>query len=78
MHKEILDFLYDESMKEDFDGLDYDDSMLELGLIDSLKMVELVNFIQEKYGIEIDDDELMPENFDSINAIVDFIKSKKG
>ncbi len=78
MHKDILDFLYDESLKDEFEGLDYDDSILELGLIDSLKMLELVNFITEKYGIEVDEDELMPENFESINAIVAFIESKKG
>ena len=76
MHQEIINFLYDESLKEEFDQLDYDDSLLELGIIDSVKMLDLINFIEEKFQIEVDDDDLYPENFDSINAIVNYIKSK--
>ena len=77
MHKEIIAFLYDESLKDEFADLDYNDSLLELGIIDSVKMLDLINFIEEKYGISVDDDDLFPENFDSINAIVNYIQSKK-
>ncbi len=77
MHKEIIEFLYDESLKDEFDNLDYDDSLLELGIIDSVKMLDLINFIETKFNIQVDDDDLFPENFDSINAIVNYIQSKK-
>lgn len=77
MHKAIIDFLYDDSLKDEFANLDYDDSLLELGIIDSVKMLDLINFIEEKFGIKVDDDDLFPENFDSINAIVNYIQSKK-
>ncbi|WP_456440759.1 acyl carrier protein [Caldithrix abyssi] len=77
MHQEIINFLYDESLKDEFEGLDYDDSLLELGIIDSVKMLDLIGFIEEKYQIKVDDDDLYPENFDSINAIVNYIRSKK-
>ena len=77
MHKEIINFLYDDSLKEIFDDLNYDDSLLELGIIDSVKMLELINFIEEKFGIKVDEEDLYPENFDSINAIVNYIQSKK-
>ena len=77
MHKEIIEFLYDDSLKDEFDNLDYDDSLLELGIIDSVKMLDLINFIETKFNIQVDDDDLFPENFDSINAIVNYIQSKK-
>jgi len=77
MHREIINFLYDDSLKEEFEELDYDDSLLELGIIDSVKMLDLINFIEQKFNIEVDDDDLYPENFDSINAIVNYINSKK-
>ncbi len=78
MREQILEFLYDESLKDEFGGLKPDDSLLELGIIDSVKMMELIDFLEKTYGISIDDDDLYPENFDSLNAIVEFIKSKKG
>ncbi len=78
MKEKILEFLYDESLKDEFADLDHDDSLLELGIIDSVKMMEMISFLEENFGIEVDDEELMPENFDSLNAIVAFIESKKG
>jgi len=77
MKEQILKFLYDDNLKDEFDGLDHDDSLLELGIIDSVKMMELIDFIEKTYGISVDDDDLYPENFDTLNAIVAFIESKK-
>ena len=78
MHQEIVDFLYEDSLKSEFENLDYDDSLLELGIIDSIKMLDLIAFIEKKFDIKVDEDDLYPENFDSINAIVNYIQSKKG
>ena len=55
-----------------------DDSLLTTGIIDSLKMVELLGFIETNYGIKVDDDELSPENFETVNSIVSFLSQKKG
>ncbi len=77
IHKKIIDFLYDDSLKDEFAQLDYDDSLLELGIIDSVKMLDLIAFIEKEFAITVDDDDLFPENFDSINAIVNYIQSKK-
>jgi acyl carrier protein len=52
------------------------DSFLELGIIDSTGVLELVTFVEEQYQITIQDDELVPENLDSIDYIVRFIESK--
>jgi len=57
-------------------GLGEDTSFLEKGLIDSTGILELVSFIEEKYGISVEDEELIPDNFDSINKLSAFIAKK--
>lgn len=61
---------------EDPESLQNDDSFLETGIIDSTGVLELVAFIEDQYDVEVDDDELVPENLDSINRLIDFIDSK--
>ncbi|MCA9731247.1 MAG: acyl carrier protein [Deferribacteres bacterium] len=58
-------------------GVGDDDSLLMAGIIDSLKMMDLITFLEKEFGVSIDDDELMPENFDSIDAIESFVAEKK-
>ena len=53
-----------------------DDSFLDRGMIDSTGVLELVAFLEEKYGIKINDNELVPENLDSIGCLVRFIDRK--
>lgn len=53
-----------------------DQSLLESGIIDSTGVLELVMFIEEKYSIKIEDEELVPENLDSIDNIIKFLKTK--
>ncbi len=75
--QKLIDFLYDDSLKDEFKDLDPDDSLLELGIVDSVKMLDLIGFIEDTFGIEIDEEDLYPENFDSLNAIEEYIESKK-
>ena len=65
-------------VKDEFNDLDPDDSLLELGIVDSVKMLDLIGFIEDTFKIEIDEEDLYPENFDSLNAIEEYIESKKG
>ncbi len=53
------------------------DSFLENGIIDSTGVLELVAFIEESYGISMADEELSPENLDSISNIAAFVRRKK-
>ncbi|PKL39660.1 MAG: acyl carrier protein [Spirochaetae bacterium HGW-Spirochaetae-1] len=53
-----------------------EESLIESGVIDSTGVLELVMFLEETFGIEIDDEELVPENLDSINNLVNFLKKK--
>lgn len=73
---DVKNFLYDENFKEEFKTLDQNDSLLEKGIIDSVKMLELISFLEEKYRIKVDEDDLYPENFDTMAAIENYVKSK--
>jgi len=53
-----------------------DDSFLEKGLIDSMGILTLVDFVKDKYTIVIEDDELIPENWDSVHRITLFVGKK--
>lgn len=54
------------SVKEE---LDPELSLLEEGILDSLGLQQVITFLEQQFGISIDDDDLMPENFESVNAI---------
>ena len=60
----------------DYGEIKEDDSFLESGIIDSTGILELIAFLEEKYGISIDDDEIVPENLDSLKNIADFLQRK--
>ena len=53
-----------------------DDSFLEMGIVDSTGVLELVMYLEEHFNITVDDDELVPENLDSINSLVAFVNRK--
>ncbi len=56
--------------------LNDDDSFFDSGIIDSIGVLELVAFIEKKFNVKIDDEELIPDNLDSVNKILNFIKDK--
>jgi methoxymalonate biosynthesis acyl carrier protein len=57
--------------------LEDDDDFLTLGVIDSLGFVELVEEVQARFGLVIDDVEITEANFGSINAIVRYVDRKR-
>ena len=54
-----------------------EDSFLELGIIDSTGILELVGFLEEKFRFSVKDDELVPENLDSVDNVVRYIEKKR-
>lgn len=60
------------------DGADLTDeaSLLEHGIIDSTGVLELVSFLEGGYQFKIDDEELIPENLDSISNLARFVRRK--
>lgn len=65
-------FLY---MMPDF-VLNDDDRLLERGVVDSMGIVEMLNFIEEQYGVTAADDEISEANLGSLRAIVKFVTAK--
>lgn len=59
------------------DNLQDDDSFLEHGIIDSTGVLQLVFHLEDRYGIKVEDDEMLPENLDSIEAICGYLERKK-
>ena len=55
-----------------------DASLLEEGIMDSTGVLDLVMFIEETFGIVVKDEELIPENLDSVNKLVAFVERKTG
>jgi acyl carrier protein len=79
VEKEIRDFIVENFLFGNREKLPDDDiSFLQNGLIDSTGILEVVSFIEEKFGIRVEDDELLPENLDSVRCLADFIVRKRG
>ena len=53
-----------------------DESLIENGIMDSTGVLELVEFLESTYSIHIEDEELTPENLETLNNIIKFLKSK--
>ena len=62
----------------DASALRDDVSLMQTGVIDSTGVLELIMFLQEQFGIEVADEEMLPENLDSVNAIAAFVARKSG
>ena len=58
-------------------GVADDASLLDLGIIDSLGILDVAQFLASDLAMEIEDDDLVPENFDSVGALIRFVQSRK-
>ena len=76
MQGQIREFIVENFLFGDDEGLDNDTSFLENGIIDSTGILELVEFLDDTFNIQIADEELIPENLGSIDNIVEFISQK--
>lgn len=76
MIEKVREFIIDNFLFGEDNGLAADASFLEEGLIDSMGITELVYFLEREFNIKIDDDELVPENLDSLNNISNFLIRK--
>lgn len=61
---------------DDMSALGNDDSFIEKGIIDSTGILEVIFFLEETFSIAVEDDEMVPENFDSVNNIATFVNKK--
>jgi acyl carrier protein len=58
-------------------GVRLEDRWLETGLLDSLGILDLVHFLEAEFSIHVSDEELSPENFQSLAAVVSFVDTKQ-
>ncbi len=61
----------------DTGALALDDSLLGRGIVDSTGMLEIIMFIEEQLGVIVKDEEMIPENLDSVSRIAAFVESKR-
>ena len=58
--------------------LDESEPLMEAGVIDSMGVMELLDFIQEEFGVVVEDDEITEENLGTLGAIARYVSSKQG
>ena len=73
----IKTFIIETFLFGDLGELGDDTSFLDEGIVDSTGVLELVDFIEVSLGVSVDDEELLPENLDSINKVETFVRNKK-
>ena len=76
IRERIRGFLIDNFLFGDEEGLEDQTSFLDAGIVDSTGILELVDFLDNEFRIKISDDEILPENLDSINNIINFLVKK--
>ena len=74
--QEIRQFIAEKYLFGDDKELRSDTSLLEAGIIDSTGILELISYLEEHYQIRVKDDELVPENLDTIVSICAFLSKK--
>lgn len=75
--RQVRAFLVDTFLLGDDDGFGDDESLLDSGIVDSTGVMEVVAFLEESFGIVIDDDELVADNLDSVERLAAFVARKR-
>ncbi len=73
----IRTFIFENFLFDAEEGdLQNDSSFLDQGIIDSTGVLELVEWLEDEFNVSVDDEELIPENLDSVNSLAAFIALK--
>lgn len=70
-------FLYDHFPLAQQRKLADTDSLLESGVVDSMGILEIVTFLEQQFRITITDDEMVPETFDSVESLTQYVANKQ-
>ncbi len=74
--KELTSFVESELAKGRKSNIKPDDDLLSEGIIDSLGILQLVSFIEEEFGVQVPDEDVVLENFQSIASLNNFLSTK--
>jgi acyl carrier protein len=79
IENQIKDYIAKNLLFSD-NGFPYPDeaSFLNEGIVDSVGVMELVAFVEDKFGLKVDDLDVTPDNFDSVSRLASYIRSKSG
>jgi acyl carrier protein len=78
LHTQVRTFILENYLFTDDESvLGLDESLLDRGIVDSTGMLEIIMFIEDELGVKVEDEEMIPENLDSVNRIAAFVSSKK-
>jgi len=73
----LRDFILESYLfTDDQSALNHEDSFLNKGIIDSTGILALIFFLEEAFGVKVEDDEMIPENLDSVLNVTKFVESK--
>jgi len=76
IEQRIQEFLITNFFLDDAFVINRDESLIYQGVLDSTGAIELISFIEREFNLTIHNDEIIPENFDSIQSIISFITSR--
>jgi acyl carrier protein len=77
LNEQLRQFVIDNFMfGKPYEGFADDDSFIERGIIDSTAVMELVAFLEGRYHMKLLDQDLIPENLDSVNGLARFVESR--
>ena len=77
IEQQIRDYILENYLfTDEQSALKNTDSFLKKGILDSTGILEVINFIEEEYGVNVEDEEMVPENLDSVDNIVAFVGRK--
>ena len=75
---EIKAFVIETFLFGSDEGLEENTSFIDEGIIDSTGILELIDFLEEEYSISVEDEEMIPENLDSLNNVTTYLSKKMG
>lgn len=78
VNEQVRKFITTNFYVDSADELLDEDSLLDRGIVDSTGVLEVIAFLEETFGISVEDSEMLPDNLDSIARIASFVKRKTG
>ena len=77
MLEQLSKYIATEILKQPERAIQPDEALISSGLIDSFSLMDLALFVEDTYGVRIEDTELNADTFDSLQALVDLIQSRQ-
>lgn len=77
LHERIRHHILDNFLfTQDPSALGFEESLIGRGILDSTGILELVLYVEQQFGVKVRDEEMIPENFDSVGQLAAFVQSK--